>query len=42
MQPISGTAEVIVPAGKKIEHLGIKVELIGQIGNGISSHRQYQ
>ncbi|CAM9436339.1 unnamed protein product, partial [Ectocarpus fasciculatus] len=30
-QPISGTAEVIVPAGKKVDHLGIKVEMVGQI-----------
>ncbi len=29
---ISGKVEVLVPAGKKIEHLGIKVELLGLIG----------
>lgn len=30
-EPISGSAEIIVPAGKKVDHLGIKVEMIGQI-----------
>ncbi len=31
-ETISGTIEVGVPIGKKIEHLGIKIEMIGQIG----------
>eukprot|EP00606_Chrysophyceae_sp_TOSAG23-5_P000418 GSChrysophyteH2.ASY1.ANO1.325.1 assembled CDS len=30
-EPISGSVEVAAPPGKKIEHQGIKVELIGQI-----------
>ena len=31
-EPVSGTVEVIVPPGKKIDHLGVKIELIGVIG----------
>ena len=31
-QAVSGTATVLVAPGKKIDHLGIKAELIGQIG----------
>lgn len=30
-ESICGTVDISVPAGKRIEHLGIKVELIGQI-----------
>jgi len=30
--PLVGIAEIVVPPGKKVEHLGIKIELIGQIG----------
>ena len=30
--PLTGTAEIVLGPGKKVEHLGIKVELIGQIG----------
>ncbi|CAM9565727.1 unnamed protein product [Phaeothamnion confervicola] len=30
-EPVSGTATVLVAPGKRVEHLGIKVELIGQI-----------
>ena len=29
---VSGTVKVIIPSGKKLEHLGIKVEVIGTIG----------
>jgi len=29
---VSGTVSVHIQAGKKLEHAGIKVELIGQIG----------
>ena len=29
---VSGTVRVIVPSGKKLEHVGIKIELIGAIG----------
>jgi len=32
LEAIYGTVEIFVPPGKKIEHLGIKVEMIGQIG----------
>lgn len=31
-EAISGKVDVIVPSGKKFEHLGIKVEMIGHIG----------
>ncbi len=32
-QPVGGTVEIIMPGNtKKIEHNGIKAELIGQIG----------
>ena len=30
-EPVSGTVELSVPPGKKVEHLGVKIELIGQI-----------
>jgi len=30
-EPVSGVVELSVPQGKKIEHLGVKIELIGQI-----------
>lgn len=30
-EPVTGNVEVIVPPGKKFEHLGIKVEMIGLI-----------
>jgi vacuolar protein sorting-associated protein 26 len=30
--PVTGTAEIVILPGKKVEHLGIKIELIGQIG----------
>lgn len=29
---IKGKVKVIIPSGKKLEHVGIKVELIGTIG----------
>ena len=29
---INGKIDIVVPAGKKIDHLGIKVEMIGHIG----------
>lgn len=32
LQAVSGTATVLVAPGKKVDHLGIKAELIGQIG----------
>jgi vacuolar protein sorting-associated protein 26 len=32
---IKGTVKVIIPSGKKLEHVGIKVELIGTIGTFI-------
>jgi len=31
LEHVSGKIDVVVPAGKKIEHLGIKVEMIGHI-----------
>jgi Vacuolar protein sorting-associated protein 26 len=32
VQPVSGVVTVLVAPGKRVEHLGIKVEMIGQIG----------
>lgn len=34
-EAVSGTVDIIVPAGKKIDHLGIKIEMIGHIGASI-------
>lgn len=31
-QSVNGVVEVQVPPGKKVEHLGIKIELVGTIG----------
>ena len=31
LQPVTGTVEVRVDPGKKLEHIGIKVEMLGQI-----------
>jgi len=31
-EPVKGTVMVKIPAGKKIEHEGVKVELVGEIG----------
>jgi len=28
---VSGSVEITIPAGKKLEHLGVKIEMIGQI-----------
>ena len=33
---VSGTVKVIIPSGKKLEHLGIKVEVIGTVGTSES------
>lgn len=30
---VSGVVDISVPAGKKIEHQGIRIEMIGQTGN---------
>jgi hypothetical protein len=30
-ETVSGSVEITIPAGKKMEHLGIKIEMIGQI-----------
>lgn len=32
IQGVSGTVEVLLAPGKKLEHLGIKIELVGTIG----------
>jgi hypothetical protein len=41
-ETVSGNVEVTVPQGKKIEHLGLKVEMIGQVGkNGVEIWDQY-
>ena len=31
-EAVSGVCKVIVAPGKKVEHIGIKIEMIGQIG----------
>jgi Vacuolar protein sorting-associated protein 26 len=31
-EAVSGTVEVVLPHGRAIDHLGIKIEMIGQIG----------
>ena len=31
-ESIVGTVEISVPSGKRVDHLGIKIEMIGQIG----------
>ena len=31
-EAVSGTVEVVLPPGRTVDHLGIKIELIGQIG----------
>ena len=33
---VSGTVEVVLPPGKNVDHLGIKIEMIGQIGESSS------
>lgn len=33
-QPLSGIVEVQLSPGKKLEHMGIKIELVGTIGKG--------
>ena len=34
--PVAGTVRIEVPTGKTLDHEGIKVELIGQIGTFLS------
>ncbi len=31
-EPVSGTIDILVPSGKKIDHIGVKIEMIGHIG----------
>lgn len=33
-QSLSGIVEVQLSPGKKLEHMGIKIELVGTIGDG--------
>jgi vacuolar protein sorting-associated protein 26 len=35
---ISGVVDVAVPAGKKIEHQGIRIEMIGQTGEALAQY----
>jgi len=35
--PIVGTMHIKVPKGKKIEHMGVKIELVGQIGTYLTA-----
>ena len=35
---VSGTVEVVLPPGKNVDHLGIKIEMIGQIGESSSKY----
>ena len=32
LEPVVGNVEIALPSGKKLEHLGVKIELVGQIG----------
>ena len=34
-EAVAGTVEVVLPPGRTIDHLGIKIEMIGQIGESI-------
>jgi vacuolar protein sorting-associated protein 26 len=36
-EPVCGTVDIIAPSGKKVDHLGIKIEMIGHIGERLSS-----
>ena len=38
-ESVSGTVEVVLPHGKMIDHLGIKIEMIGQIGENFPDFR---
>lgn len=31
-ETVSGTVEIVLPPGRNVDHLGIKIEMIGQIG----------
>ena len=31
-ETVSGTVEIVLPPGRAVDHLGIKIEMIGQIG----------
>ncbi len=31
-ESVSGSVDILVPPGKKIDHMGIKIEMIGHIG----------
>lgn len=39
---ISGVVDVIVPPGKKIEHQGIRIEMIGQTGKKLNSSGRFR
>ena len=41
-EPVQGTVRVVLPAGKKLEHLGIKVEMIGQVEMTHEKLTQYE
>ena len=41
MKPVSGKVAVVVPGGKKVEHLGIKIEMIGLIGNAYVDYSMF-
>ena len=38
VETVAGSINLVMTKGKKIEHVGIKVELIGQIGGPASTH----
>ena len=35
-EAVSGTVEIVLPPGRTVDHLGIKIEMIGQIGESLS------
>lgn len=39
-EAVSGTVEVVLPPGRTIDHLGIKIEMIGQIGECVSENNE--
>ncbi len=38
---VSGVIDISVPAGKKIDHQGIRIEMIGQTGNKMPTIFQF-
>ena len=32
-ESVSGKVDITIPSGKKVDHLGIKIEMLGFVGN---------